>query len=123
MNENVKDSGNNSMSVKSANSSLALVLMALLCSSCLAKSAGSLSATDSRNYTCRELKDLVAERDQLYLSGFLGSKASVYASASSCDFQLERPIASAWRTKDEFSCVVGYRCREVIGLDGFGGTQ
>ena len=112
------------MSVRSANSTVAIVLMALLCSACVAKSSNSLTATDSRSYGCQELKQLVAERQQVYLRGFLGSKASVYATESSCDSILEKPVASAWRTKDVFSCVVGFRCQEVIGLEGgFGGRR
>lgn len=75
----------------------------------------------SRSFQCQELKQLVAEKERVYLKGFLGSKSSVYASASSCNYLHEVAVKSAWRTKDKFSCVVGYRCLARVDLeDRFG---
>jgi len=52
---------------------------------------------NARSYQCQELKQLVADKG--------------------------RVVISAWRTKDVFSCVVGYRCLPRIDLEnrlGFG---
>lgn len=79
---------------------------------------------NARSFQCEELKQLVAEKGRVYLRGILGTKSSVYASASSCNDIHEVAVKSAWRTKDVFSCVVGYRCLDRVDLEdsfGFGG--
>jgi hypothetical protein len=68
------------------------------------------TALASKAYQCQELRQLVADRERVYLKGFLGLKSSVYAEASSCHYLHEIPLKSAWRTSDVRSCVVGYRC-------------
>ncbi len=100
------------MSVRSANQTLAIIFMALLCSACIAKSSSlnSVSGLDTKSYHCHELKQLVADREQVHLRGFLGSTSSVFASSDACNIILERPALSVWRTIDEFSCVAGFRC-------------
>jgi len=67
-------------------------------------------ALASKAYQCQELRQLVAEKERVYLKGLLGSKSTVYASASSCNYIHELAYKSAWRTSDVRSCVVGYRC-------------
>jgi hypothetical protein len=78
---------------------------------------------NARSYQCQELKQLVADKGRVYLKGILGTKSSVYASPGSCNEIHEVAVRSAWRTKDVFSCVVGYRCLPRIDLEnrlGFG---
>jgi len=72
----------------------------------------------ARGYQCQKLKQLVADKERIYLKGLLGSKSSVHASASSCHYLHEVAIKSAWRTKDVRSCVVGYRCLSVFQIRG-----
>jgi len=98
------------MSVRSAGLALAIASMALSSGSCAFQSPGSLNTTDSRSYQCEELKNVIAEQDKIYLSGFLGTRSVVFASPESCTSAFKRPTPSAWRTQDVFSCVVGYRC-------------
>ena len=98
------------MSARSANQILAILSVAILCSACVAKSSTSVSGIDSRSFQCHELKQLVAEREQVHLRGILGSSSSVFASSDACNIISERPVPSAWRTSDQFSCVVGFRC-------------
>jgi len=86
------------------------------------KACATSGGIQADTYACNDLQQLVAEQQQVTLSGFLGT-VSVYASANSCDSILDRPIPVAWRTTDVFSCVVGYRCEEVIGKEGPGGGQ
>lgn len=68
------------------------------------------TALSSKAYQCQELRQLVADRERVFLKGFLGTKSSVYADASSCHYLHEIAMKSAWRTSDVRSCVVGYRC-------------
>ena len=105
------------MNLVSAKLSVALVSMTLLGSACTFQTGGSRTGIQSRDYQCQELKDLIDEQEQLFLRGVLGSSSIVFASADSCHSILERPIASAWKTRDVFSCVVGYRCMDNNTLD------
>ena len=98
------------MSARPASQILAILSVAILCSACVAKSSTSVSGLDSKTFQCHELKQLVAEREQVHLRGILGSSSSVFASSDACNIVSERPVPSAWRTRDQFSCVVGFRC-------------
>ena len=98
------------MNIRSAKTSVAIVLSIVFCSACIIETGGSRAGTDSRRFQCQELTELVASQEKMYLRGVFGSGSLVYASADSCHSLLERPIASAWKTKDVFSCVVGFRC-------------
>lgn len=98
------------MSVRSAGLAMTTVSLALLCSACVSTSLNTVTATDSVDFECFELKQLVEERQQIFLQGFLGTQSSVFASANSCNPAFEDAVASAWRTKDDFACVVGFRC-------------
>lgn len=96
----------------------------LLASSLLLAASGVTKAEvplKSKAYQCAELKQLVVEKERVYLQGFLGSKSVVYSSASSCNYFHEIPKSSAWRTKDVFSCVVGYRCLSRVFQESFFG--
>ncbi len=105
------------MRIRTANS---LLLASLL----IAASGTSVAEVPlkARAYQCQELRDLVTEKERVYLKGFLGSKSSVYSSASSCSELHEVAVKSAWRTSDVFSCVIGYRCLPRVDIDDrFGG--
>lgn len=104
------------MSARSANQLLAIFSVAILCSACVAKSLTSASGIDSKTFQCHELKQLVAERQQVNFRGILGSSSSVFASSDACNIVTERPVPSAWRTSDQFSCVVGFRCLDNRNL-------
>lgn len=105
---------------KLARAALTGVVITLTAAACATTSG---DAVNARSYQCNDLKQLVAERQQVVLTGFLGTSSSVYASADSCDTILEKSFPSAWRTSDVFSCVVGYRCEEIIGKESsFGGS-
>jgi len=107
------------MRIRTANSILLAALLSI--------SAGYSQADvplKSKAYECEELQRLVADKERVYLKGIFGSKSSVYASSSSCHYLHEVPIKSAWKTKDVFSCVVGYRCLSRVDLeDSFGSGE
>ena len=94
----------------------------LLASSMLIAASG-VTATEAplkaRTYQCADLKQLVVDKDRVYLKGFLGTKSVVYSSASSCNSAHQIPVSSAWRTRDVFSCVVGYRCLSRVFEEDF----
>lgn len=98
------------MSVRSTGLAVVVASMALSSGSCAFQTAGTLDAVDSRSYQCEDLKQVVAEQGKAYLTGILGTRSVVVASTESCDTKFTIPVASAWRTRDVFSCVVGYRC-------------
>ncbi len=98
------------MSLIPAKLSVALVSTALFCSACTIETGGSRSGIHPKDYQCQELKDLIDEQEKLFLRGVLGSSSLVFASADSCHSIIETPLASSWKTRDVFSCVVGYRC-------------
>ena len=104
------------MSPRFAKLSITAVLT-LLCSACVFETGGSRTGVDSRDYRCQELQDLAASQGKVFLRGFLGASSLVHASAQSCHSFVEQPVISAWRTKDVFSCVVGYRCARSDTLD------
>ena len=105
------------ISPRSAKVSVTAVLTLLLCSACVFETGGSRTALNSKDYQCRELQDLADEQGQVFLRGFLGASSLVHASEKSCASFVERPVVSAWRTKDVFSCVVGFRCAQTDTLD------
>lgn len=103
------------MKMRKTHSGIALLVLVFGAGTSIAE-----APLNTRSYQCQELKALVAQRDRVVLKGFLGSQSTVYASASSCHYEHETPFKSAWKTKDVLSCVVGYRCRSRLGVDGFG---
>ena len=106
-----------SISLRCAKVSVTAVLTLLFCSACVFETAGSRTALNSKDYRCQELQDLADEQGKVFLRGFLGASSLVHASAESCASFVERPVISAWRTSDAFSCVVGYRCARTDTLD------
>ena len=105
------------ISLRFAKLSVTAVLTLLLCAACVFETGGSRTGINTRDYQCRELQDLADEQGKVFLRGFLGASSLVYASAGSCQSFVERPVVSAWRTKDVFSCVVGYRCARTDTID------
>lgn len=94
----------------------------LLASSLLFAASGVTAAGEpikAKTYQCEDLKQLVADKDRVYLKGFLGTKSVVYSSASSCNSSHQIPVSSAWRTRDVFHCVVGYRCLSRVFEEDF----
>ena len=95
----------------------------LLLASSLFVAASSVTTAEealkARTYQCKDLKQLVIDKDRVYLKGFLGTKSVVYSSASSCNSSHQIPVSSAWRTRDVFSCVVGYRCLSRVFEEDF----
>ena len=94
---------------------IAITLLTLACGASVAD-----SPLRARNYQCQELRNLVSDTGGVELKGFLGSRAWVFPSESSCDIVNEIPAKSAWRTKDKFACVAGYRCESLIDLETIG---
>ena len=105
------------MNFISAKLSVATVTMVLLGSACAIQTGGSRTGVQSKDYECKELKELIDVQEKLFIRGFLGSSSLVFASADSCHPILEVPLSSSWNTKDVFSCVVGYRCLNNDTLD------
>lgn len=103
------------MSTRSASLTAAILLLSFTAGTSIAE-----APISSRSYQCQELRDLVAERKRVVLRGFLGTSRSVYASPASCDNVVEKAVKSSWRTKNVFSCLVGYTCNSAVGLEGFG---
>ena len=67
------------------------------------------NALNAKNYTCHDLQQLIIEKERVVLRGFLGSTNPVFASRESCG-RYKKPLWTAWRTQDRFSCPVGFRC-------------
>lgn len=99
-----------SMSLIPAKLPVAIATAVLLFSACTIQTGGSRTGIHPKDYQCQELKELINEQEKLFLRGALGSSSLVFASADSCHSIIETPLASSWKTRDVFSCVVGYRC-------------
>jgi len=73
-------------------------------------------ALNGRGFTCLELQKIIYERQSVMLKGFLGSRNTIHSSPAGCS-RYKRPVWTAWRTKDRFSCPVGYLCQFVGSRD------
>jgi len=103
------------MNMRSTSLAAAILLLSFTAGTSIAE-----SPINTRSYQCQELIDLVAERKKVVLRGFLGTSRSVHASPASCENVVQKAVKSSWRTKNVFSCAVGYTCNSAVGLEGFG---
>jgi len=94
--------------------------IAVLLLSCAASASIAAGAIRTKDFSCQELRSIIVERESVLLKGLLGSRITVHSKASGCDIFHQVPLKSAWRSKDRFSCVVGYRCQKRIDLEDTG---